>query len=184
MGCFATIIFTASSGIFFRWMERSPRPPWEGKKTGPSPVDRGKKGTKRSIVTEAGGLAIGVVPAGANRNDFKLARETLESIPIERPVPTPEKPQGMCMDKDYDKTEVRALLKEFGFTAHIRARGEEAQDLKKKAKAKARRWVVERKHSWMNQWRAVLTRWCKKADNYLGLLHLTLGVITWRKWAY
>ena len=160
-----------------------PRLPWEGKKTGPSPVDRGKTGTKRSLVTEAGGLAVGVVAAGANRNDFKLARETLESIAIERPAPTPEKPQGMCMDKDYDKAEVRALLKEFGFTAHIRARGEEVQAARK-AKHKARRWVAERKHSWMNRWRAILIRWNKKAANYLGLLHLTLGVITWRKAFY
>jgi len=147
-------------------------------------VDRGKCGTKRSIVTEGGGVAIGVVAAGANRNDFKLARETLESIPIERPAPTAEKPQGMCMDKDYDKSEVYALLEEFGFTAHIRARGEEAQELKRKARARARRWVAERKHSWMNRWRGILIRWNKKAANYLGLLHLTVGVITWRKAFY
>ena len=165
-------------------MARSPRLPWEGKKTGPSPVDRGKTGTKRSLVTEAGGLAVGVVAAGANRNDFKLARETLESIAIERPAPTPEHPQGMCLDKDYDKAEVRALLKEFGFTAHIRARGEEAQAMKRKARAKARRWVVERKHSWMNRWRGILIRWCKKAQNHLAMLHLVLGVITWRKAFY
>jgi transposase len=122
-----------------------------------------------------------VVVAGANRNDFKLARETLESITIERPLPTPGRPQGMCMDKDYDKAEVRELLREFGFTAHIRARGEEAQAIKGKAKYKAWRWVAERKHSWMNRFRAILIRWCKKASNYLGLLHLVLGVITWRK---
>ena len=76
------------------------------------------------------------------------------------------------------------MLKEFGFTAHIRRRGEETQAIRKKAKAKARRWVVERKHSWMNRFRAVLTRWCKKAVNYLGLLHLVLGIVTWRKWSY
>jgi putative transposase len=164
-------------------MALKPRLPWEGKKTGPNPTDRAKKGAKRSIVTEAGGLAIGIVVAGANRNDFKFARQTLESIAIERPTPTPERPQGMCMDKDYDKAEVRALLEEFKFTGHIRARGQEAQAVKKHAKAKARRWVVERKHSWMNRFRGVLTRWCKKAANYLGLLHLVLGIITWRKYA-
>lgn len=121
--------------------------PLGGEKTGPSPVDRGKTGTKRSLVTEAGGLAVGVVAAGANRNDFKLTRETLESIAIKRPAPTPERPQGMCMDKGYDKAKVRALLEEFGFTAHIRARGEETQELKRKTRDKARRWVAERKHS-------------------------------------
>jgi putative transposase len=174
----------ASTGAFSPWTARSPRLPWEGEKTGPSPVDRGKKGTKRSVVTEGQGLGIGVVTAGANRNDFKLARETLESIAIERPAPTAERPQGMCMDKDYDKKEIKELLKEFGFTAHIRRRGEDPQALKRRAKAKARRWVVERKHSWMNRWRSILIRWCKKAQNQLGMLHLVLGIITWRKYAY
>lgn len=147
-------------------------------------MDRGKQGAKRSIVTDANGIALGVAVAGANRNDFKLARETLESIPIERPTPTAESPQGMCLDKDCDKKEIGALLEEFGFTPHVRRRGEPAQPLEPKPGAKPRRWVVERKHSWMNRSRDILIRWCKKAENYLGLLHLTLGVVTWRKYAY
>ena len=118
--------------------------------------------------------------AGANRNDFKLARATLASIPIDRPGPTPEEPQGMCLDKGYDYREVRDLLAEFGFTAHIRARGEEAQAVKREAGHRARRWVVERTHSWMNRFRRILVRWEKKPDNYLGLLHLVCAFITYR----
>ena len=86
----------------------------------------------------------------------------------------------MCLDKGYDYEEVRALLEQFGFTAHIRARGEEAQALRKEAGFKARRWVVERTHSWMNRFRRVLIRWEKKAVNYLGLLHLVCAYITYR----
>ncbi len=148
-----------------------------GKKTGKNPTDRGKKGVKRSVLTEGGGVPIAVAVAGANKNDFKLVEETIQSVPIERPAPTPEKPQGMCMDKGYDYDEVRALLCEFGFTAHIRARGEEAQAIKKEAGYKARRWVVERTHSWMNRFRRILTRWEKKPGNYLALLHLACAYI-------
>lgn len=117
---------------------------------------------------------------GANRNDFKMARETIQSIPVRRPRPTRQEPQGMCLDKGYDYDEVRDLLKDFGFTAHIRSRGEEAKALKKSARFKARRWVVERAHSWMNRFRRILVRWEKKAENYLALLHLACAVITWR----
>jgi putative transposase len=116
---------------------------------GKNPTDCGKIGTKRSVLTEGGGVPIGLAVEGANRNDFKMTRETIASIPTPRPEPTPEKPQGMCLDKGYDYDEVRDLLAEFGFTAHIRARGEEAQVLKHEAGYKARRWVVERTHSWM-----------------------------------
>lgn len=68
-----------------------------------------KKGAKRSLLTEGQGVPLGIEPAGANLNDFKLARATLESIPIARPCPTPELPQGLCLDRGYDYPEgVRA----------------------------------------------------------------------------
>jgi transposase len=125
-------------------------------------------------------VPIGLAVDGANRNDFKMAQATLESIPVTRPEPTPDAPQGLRLDKGYDYDEVRDLAKEFGYTAHIRARGEEAQAIKHEAGFKARRWVVERTHSWMNRFRRILTRWEKKAANYLAMLHLVLGIITYR----
>jgi putative transposase len=123
---------------------------------------------------------VGLVVAGANRPDMKLVRATLESIPVKRPKPTPQHSQGMCMDRGYDFEEVRETLREFGFTAHIRARGEEAQVLKRTAGFKARRWVVERTHSWMNRFRRVLIRWDKTADNYLAFLHFACALIAFR----
>ena len=151
-----------------------------GGKPGPNPTDRGKDGTKRSLLAEANGIPIGLVVAGANRNDFKLARATLESIPVARPAPTTENPQGLCLDKGYDYPEVYALADEFGFTAHVRQRGEEAQALKREAGHKARRWVVERSHSWMNRFRRSLIRWEQTPENYLALLHLACALITYR----
>jgi len=129
---------------------------------------------------DAQGVPVGLAVDGANRNDMKLVRETLESIPVERPDPATEGEQGLCLDKGYDYDEVRQIVEEFGFTAHIKARGEEAQEIKRSARKKARRWVVERTHSWMNRFRRILTRWEKKAENYLALLHLVCAVITYR----
>ena len=93
---------------------------------------------------------------------------------------TTDSPQGLCLDKGYDYAEVRALADEFRFTAHIRCRGEEARALTKKARSKARRWVVERSHSWMNRFRRILVRWEKRADTYLAMLHLVCALITWK----
>jgi putative transposase len=52
-----------------------------------------------------------------------------KSVVAERPAPSAARPQGLCLDKGYDYAEVRALLQEFGFPAHIRSRGEEAKAL-------------------------------------------------------
>jgi putative transposase len=76
---------------------------------------------------EANGVPVGLAVAGANRNDRKMVEATLASIPVERPEPTPEQPQGLCMDKGYDYDEVRAILEEFGFTAHVQGTGRRGQ---------------------------------------------------------
>ena len=62
-----------------RWLR------WVGKKTGPNPTDRGKLGTKRSVVTDARGVPIGFAVAGANVPDYKLLEATLDAMPVERP---------------------------------------------------------------------------------------------------
>jgi putative transposase len=152
-----------------------------GKKVGRHPTDRGKLGTKRSILTAGRGVPIGLAVEGAHRHDFKMTRETIENLAVERPDPTVDTPQGMCLDTGDDDDEVRDLLDECGCTAPIRARGEEAQALKEEAGCKARRWVVERTHSWMNRFRRVLIRWDKKVCNYLGFLHLAGAYITYRQ---
>jgi putative transposase len=131
-------------------------------------------------LVEGHGLPCGLDVEGANRNDMKMVRATLQSIPVERPGPTPERPQGLCLDKGYDFDEVREVVAEFGFTAHIRSRGEE-KELKRKARAKARRWVVERTHSWMNRFRGILIRWNKKAKNYIAMLHMAFAFIIYRQ---
>lgn len=125
-------------------------------------------------------MPIGLAVDGANRHDMRMVRDTIESIPVDRPEPTRRKKQGMCLDKGYDYDEVRQVLAEFGFTAHLRCRGEEAKAIKNEAGFKARRWVVERTHSWFNRFRRILIRWEKKPENYIGLLHLVCAVITFR----
>jgi putative transposase len=152
-----------------------------GKKTGKNPTDRAKQGAKRSLLVEADGIPVGLAVDGANRNDMKLTQQTLESIPVARPEPTPVAPQGLCLDKGYDYDEVRAIVEEFAFTAHICARGEEAKKIKRSARFKARRWVVERTHSWMNRFRGILIRWNKKANNYIAMLHMAFAFIIYRR---
>ena len=97
-----------------------------------------------------------------------------------RPRPKVAKPQGLCLDKGYDFDEVRAIVREFGFTAHIRTRGEEARAIKQQASFRARRWVVERTHSWMNRFRRILIRWEKIPQTFIAMLHLACAIITWR----
>jgi transposase len=154
--------------------------PLGGEKTGRNPTDRGKIGVKRSIVTDGRGVPLGVAVDGANRVDFKMAKATLESIPVRRPSVEETGKQHMCLDKGYDFPEIDQLMETFQFTAHIARRGEATQSIKRSARKKARRYVVERAHSWMNRFRGILIRWSKKPENYIALLHFALGFIAFR----
>jgi transposase len=175
--------FDELRGIDWAWLALDgamTKAPLGGEQTGPNPTDRGKRGAKRSLLTEGQGVPIGLTIDGANRQDMKLVRPTLESLVIERPAPRAEHEQGLCLDKGYDYVEVRDSLQEFGFTAHIRTRGEEVKALQQEAGYRARRWVVERAHSWMNRFRRLLVRWDKQAANYLAFLHFSCGLIAFR----
>ena len=175
--------FDELKGIDWAWLSMDgamTKAPLGGEDTGPNPTDRAKSGVKRSLLTEGHGVPLGLAVEGANRHDMKLVRPTVESIVVERPEPNEEQPQGMCLDKGYDYQEVRDILVEFGFTAHIRSRGEEAKELIQEAGKRARRWVVERSHSWMNRFRRILIRWEKKPENYIAFLHFACALIAFR----
>jgi putative transposase len=170
-------------GIEWEWQAMDgamTKAPLGGPQTGPNPTDRAKRGVKRSLLTDGNGVPLGVAVEGANRPDMKMVEATLESIPIEQPVPTPDSPQNLCLDAGYDYDAVRDTIEEWGYTAHIRSRTQEAQDKAHIPGFRARRWVVERTHSWMNRFRRLLIRWEKKTANYLALIHLACAFIAFR----
>lgn len=112
---------------------------------------------------------------------MKLLEATLESVPVARPIPTDEAPQGLCPDRGYDYDQVRELAIAQRFEPHIRTRGEELAAKVADPAWRARRWVVEACHSWMNRNRALLIRWSKKPENHLALMQLAAGLIAFKK---
>ena len=169
-------------GLDFEWQSLDGciiKAPLGGEATGRNPTDRGKQGTKRHLLVEAGGLPIGLVVTGANRHDKTQVASVFESRPVLPPMPSQEQPQHFCADKGYDFHDIRSLLGLWQMSDHIKSRGEERVALAVPG-YRARRWVCERTHSWMNRFRRLLIRWEKKRDNYLAFLHLACAFIVWR----
>jgi putative transposase len=124
---------------------------------------------------------VGLEVGGANQPDMALVETTLQSVPVVRPEPTKDQPQHLCADKGYDYPSVRKLVAAWGYTAHIAAKktqGSQPIEREKVPGYRARRWVVERTHSWMNRFRRLLIRWDKKVPNYKAFLHLACAWIT------
>ena len=122
-----------------------------GEKTGKNPTDRGKKGTKKSMVTDGDGGPLGVVIAGANVLERRLLAATIESIVVERPEPTKDEPQHMPLDKAYDNPTGEGAATAAGYTPHIRRIGEEKKGCDRSQGHKPRRWVVERTFAWLSK---------------------------------
>jgi putative transposase len=104
---------------------------------------------------------------GANRHDSKLLAATFDSIPVRRPKPTLSRPQGLCLDRGYDYPWVQEWVAEQRLTPHIRGRRDEIREKLRSPGWRARRWVVEACHAWLNRNRALLIRWSKKPCNHL-----------------
>ena len=150
-----------------------------GKKTGKNPTDRGKIGVKRSVLIDGRGVPLGAAVDGANVHDQKLLAPTLDGIPVSRPEPAPYRPQHLCLDKGYVGEPIEQEVRNRGYIPHLPGKGGE-QVTRHHRRGKARRWKVERTHSWMNRYRRLVIRWEKKVENYLALIHLACAIVAFR----
>ena len=184
-------------GIDWQWQSLDgvrTKAPFGGDATGANPTDRGKRGTKRSELSDGRGLPLAIVVAGANRHDMKLVEATLDHIMIERPEPTEEHPQHLCLDAGYDYPAIFEALRVRQYIPHIRpnrynrahgkpeamAPQEQASNSLESTK-KPRRWVVERLHSWLNRSRRLLVRWEKLTETYEAFLHLACALLCFQQ---
>jgi putative transposase len=131
---------------------------------------------------ESDGGPLGAVVAAANVHDTKLLEQTLKAIVVERPKPTEEEPQHLCLDKGYDNPTGREAVEEQGYVPHIRRIGEEKMAPDGEKRYPARRWVVERTLAWLSKCRAILIRYEKKASNYLALIKLACALLWYRRY--
>jgi len=149
--------------------------------TGPNPTDRGKLGTKRSLLTDGAGIPLAIIIAGANRHDMKLLVATLQGIVVARPQPTAGQQHHLCLDAGYDYPATREEAETHHYVPHIRSRRQEKQAKRVIPGYRARRWVVERTHAWINRSRRLLVRWEKKAENYAAFLSLACAQLIFAK---
>jgi transposase len=115
--------------------------PGGGEVAGKSPVDRGKQGRKRSLLTDAAGVPLHLVAAGANCPDSQLLRETLTGLDRLEGVP-PGLP--VLLDRGYLGAAVQTTLAARGCIGVLPPTGTSAPG------HVGERWVVERTHSWLN----------------------------------
>ncbi len=148
---------------------------------GRNPTDRGKAGSKRSVLVDGGGGPLSMVVAGANVHDTNLPAMTLEGVVVERPDTCDDRIQHLCLNKGYDNPTGHQAVAVHGYRGHVRRMGEEKPDSQGVKRYPARRWVVERTLAWLSKCRATLVRYDKKATNYIGLVLLACARLWYRR---
>jgi transposase len=103
---------------------------------------------------------------------MKLLEPTLDRTVLARPEPEPAQPQNLCADAGYKGEPARLAAVARNYQPHIKQRKEEAEAKRNQPGWKARRWVVERTHSWLNRYRKLLVSLEKTEASYVALLHL------------
>ena len=132
-----------------------------GEETGPNPVDRGRAGSKRHVVTDRGGVPLAVALTGANVHDSKVFEGLVDSVePVKGEKGRPRRrPEKLHADKGYDYPRCRKALRKLGIKARIARRGVESSE-----KLGRHRWVVERTLAWLSRYRRLTVRYERRAD--------------------
>jgi putative transposase len=170
-------------GIDWKWQALDgviTKAPLGGAATGPSPVDRAKSGTKRSVLSDGRGAPLAVVVAGANAPDQTLALATLDSTAVERPEKVVYRLHHLSLDAGYNYDAVIAGVLERDYILHLRPPASATIAVAPEKQYPARRWVVERTQAWHNKFRRLLVRWEKKLDHYYAMIDLASVLIIWR----
>jgi len=99
---------------------------------------------------------------------------------VERPQPTEEADQYLCLDKGNDNPTWHQTAAKYGYQAYIHHIGEEKLDGAGQKKYPARRFAVEGTLAWLSKCRALLVRYDKKAENYLAMLQWACVLLWYR----
>lgn len=133
-------------------------------------------------MTSGQGIPLSIVVTAANVNDQSVLAPLLDARVMKVPADALAEGLHLCLDGGYNYQPCFDAAAERELKVHIQAKpGKEATPLEGVERYPARRWVVEVCHSWLNRFRRILVRWEKKLSNYLGFLHLAIGLVIYRK---
>ncbi|WP_189601600.1 IS5 family transposase [Streptomyces lateritius] len=148
-----------------------------GSKTGRSPVDQGRTGSKHHLITDTIGIPLTATLTGGNRNDVTQLIPLLQAVPPVRgkrgrPRRRPDVVLGDC---GYDHDNYRRLVRDLGVKPLITRRGTEHG-----SGLGTQRRVVERAFAHLHWFRRLRIRWEIRDDIHETFL-VGCALIRWRR---
>jgi transposase len=147
---------------------------------GPSPVDRGRNGSKHHLLVDATGIPLAWTVSGGNRNDITQLISLVERVPpVRGTVGRPRlRPERVTADRGYDHDKYRRDLRQRRIKPEIPRRQTEHGSGLGRA-----RWVVERTFAWLHQFKRLLVRYDRRAEIHEAFLALGCCLVCSRRLA-
>jgi transposase len=152
----------------------------KGTLTGPNPVDRGKKGSKLHVLSEAQCLPLAVVVSGANLHDSQALKPLVLAIPAvrSRRGSRPRRPVKIRAGKAYYSAEHLRWLRGRNLVPRIARPGIESGE-----RLGRHRWKIERTISWLFGYRRLTVRYERKGSHFLAFLGLAAALTCYKRHA-
>jgi transposase len=150
-----------------------------GDETGPSPVDRRKKGSKHTLLVDRHGVPLAIHTAGANVSDQTQIIPIVLDFPEigGKPGRPKQLPDVVVADRGYDSQATRWILAWLGVEPRIAKRSTEHGSGLGRV-----RWVVERTISWLKGLRRMRVRYDRLRVIQEAWNTLAASVICFRIW--
>ncbi|MFB9883976.1 IS5 family transposase [Planobispora siamensis] len=149
-----------------------------GPKTGPSPVDRGKTGSKHHVITDGSGIPLAMGLGGGNRNDILQLIPLIDAIPPvrgKRGRPR-RRPAVIYADRAYDHEIYRRQVRRRRIEPIFARRGTGHG-----SGLGTHRWVVEQTLALLHHFRRLRIRWEIRDDIHEAFMILAAAIICWRR---
>lgn len=149
-----------------------------GSMTGPSPVGRGKTGSKIHVLSDRVGVPLSVAVSAANTNDADALKPMVRAVPTirSRRGPRRRKPDKLHADKAYDQAELRRWVRDQGIVVRIARKGIESS-----TRLGTHRWVIERSIAWLFGYHRLSIRYERYASHFCAFLTLAASLTCFKK---
>jgi transposase len=133
------------------------------------------------VLVDGRGVPLSLIVTGANVHDVTQLDAVLSAAMVKRKTPPMRRDKHLCADAGYRGARALGVILAHGYIPHVVDRPSEARAKRRQPGKKARRWVVEACHGWLNRFRKLLVRYEKLERTFLALNHLAAGIIAFRK---
>ena len=141
---------------------------------------RGGFGTKVHVRVEGAGKPVAFVLTPGQQHEASVFEELMTRGAVRRPGGGRPRirPKRVCGDKGYSSRKIRSYLRRRGIRYTIPRRSNERRNGPFNRALYRMRNLVERSINRLKQFRRIATRYEKKAENYLAMLHIG-SILLW-----